>query len=415
MARAEKRLTAVEVAKKTKPGMYPDGLGLYLRIGPTGAKSWIFRYRVAGGRREMGLGPVNVVTLADARERAASARKMRLGGVDPLQEREATRQAERLESARALTFRQCAESYIAAHAAGWRNAKHAAQWPSTLKTYVYPLIGDLPVAEIDTALVLRALEPIWTTKTETASRLRGRIEAVLDWATARQYRAGENPARWKGHLDKLLPARAKVQRIVHHPALPYDDMGAFMADLRGQDGTAARALEFQILTATRTGEVIGATWSEIDIDRRIWIIPGERMKAGREHRIPLSGAAVDVLVRMMSIREGSYVFSGAKSGKHLSNMALLMTLRRMKRDDLTAHGFRSTFRDWCAERTAYPSEVAEMALAHTVADRVEAAYRRGDLMEKRARLMEDWAVFCGRVQRGGEAVIPMRTVAHGGD
>ncbi|MDA8232638.1 MAG: integrase arm-type DNA-binding domain-containing protein [Magnetospirillum sp.] len=397
MARQEKRLSAVEVAKKTAPGMYPDGLGLYLRIGPKGAKSWVYRYRVDGKRRDMGLGPVHTVSLADARARAAECRKHRIDGADPKMERDKVKLAAKIEAARAMTFRQCAEAYVDAHKAGWRNTKHAAQWTSTLDTYAYPVFGGLPVAAVDTGLVMKVLEPIWAKKTETASRLRGRIEAVLDWATARVYRTGENPARWRGHLDKLLPARSKVQRVEHHPALPYDQMGAFMVLLRAQDGTSARALEFAILTAARTGEVIGARWSEIDLAKKVWTVPAERMKAGREHRVPLSEAAVAVLETMQTIKEGDYVFPGGRALKPLSNMAMLKLLGRMERDDLTAHGFRSTFRDWCAERTAYPAEVAEMALAHVVSDKVEAAYRRGDLFEKRARLMADWAEFCAIV------------------
>ncbi|MDY0242017.1 MAG: site-specific integrase [Rhodospirillaceae bacterium] len=260
-----------------------------------------------------------------------------------------------------------------------------------MKAYVYPAIGDLAVNTVDTTLVMKIVEPIWTTKTETASRVRGRIETILDWATVRKYREGENPARWKGHLDHLLPAKSKVQKENHHAALPYEEIGSFMTELRQQDGISARALEFSILTVARTGEVINATWNEIDFDKRLWTIPAERMKAGREHRVPLSEPAMAVLRQIAPLQSGPYVFPGERPGRPLSNMALLMVLRRMKRTDLTAHGFRSTFRDWAAERTDFPSEVAEMALAHTVSDKVEAAYRRGDLFKKRIGLMEAWA------------------------
>jgi integrase len=278
------------------------------------------------------------------------------------------------------------------------------QWRNTLNSYASPVFGSLPVQAVDVALVMKALEPIWKTKPETASRLRGRIEAVLDWAAVRGYRRGENPARWRGHLDKLLPARAKIQKVEHHPALPYDEIADFIAVLQDQEGIAARALGFLILTATRTGEIIGTRWDEIDFENRIWVIPGARMKAGREHRVPLSGAALATLRQMNEIREGDFVFPGGKKGKPLSNMAMLSVLKRMGRDDLTAHGFRSTFRDWAAECTNFPREVVEMALAHTIENKVEAAYRRGDLFQKRRQLMEAWARFCRTSRSQGEIV-----------
>jgi integrase len=387
MARSGNRLTALKVAKATKPGFYADGHSLYLRIGPTGGKSWVFRYRRDGKLHDMGLGPLHTVSLADARAKALDMRRQRLDGPDPLTARREAVAKARIVDARAMTFRQCAEAYIKAQATGWKNPKHAAQWPSTLGAYVYPIFGALAVQAVDVGLVMKALEPIWTEKPETASRVRGRIEAVLDWATASKYRKGENPARWKGHLENLLPKKSKVRRVEHHAALPYAELGAFMADLRQREGTAARALEFAILTAARTGEVIGATWDEVDFEARLWTIPGDRMKAGREHRVPLGEAALSILRPLYEVRTGDKVFP-------ISNMAMLMLLRRMGRGDLTAHGFRSTFSDWCAEQTAVPSEVREMALAHTVGDKVEAAYRRGDLFEKRRQLMEEWARFC---------------------
>ena len=394
MARNEKRLSALAVSRATEPGMYPDGLGLYLRVGPSGSKSWVFRYRVGNSRRDMGLGPVHAISLADARAKAAECRKLRVDGADPLQVRENVRMAAKLEEAKALSFKECAEKYIAAHAPGWRNAKHGDQWRSTLATYAYPVFGELPVQSVDIGLVMKVLEPIWATKTETASRVRGRIEVILDWATVRELRRGDNPARWKGHLENLLPKRSKVQKVEHHPALPYVEIGAFMKLLRAEDGVAAKALDFLILTATRTSETIGATWDEIDLDAKVWIIPADRIKAGKEHRIPLSVAAFAVLEDMKRTRLGKHVFPGGKADSGLSNMALLKLLGRMKRDDLTAHGFRSTFRDWAAECTNYPREVAEMALAHTIGDKVEAAYRRGDLFEKRIKMMDDWAEYC---------------------
>jgi integrase len=310
----------------------------------------------------MGLGPYPDVPLAEAREKAAECRRMRLDGTDPIAARPAGRQQASLDAAKVMTFKACAEAFIASHRAGWKSPKHAAQWPATLSAYVYPIFGPLPVHTVDVGLVMKAIEPIWTEKPETASRVRGRIENVLDWATARGYRQGENPARWKGHLENLLPARRKVQRVEHHAALSYPEIASFMAELRQQEGIAVRGLEFAILTAARTGEVIGAKWDEIDLDAKVWTVPSSRMKAGREHRVPLSDAALAILERMAQTRQGDFVFPGGKVGRPLSNMAFLMTLRRMGHGDLTAHGFRSTFSDWCAEQTSTPSEVREMAL-----------------------------------------------------
>ena len=396
MARLSERLSAKRVELAKKPGMYADGHGLYLRVGPVGAKSWVFRYRNNGRRHDLGLGAYHLVSLAEARKRATEQRRLlRLDGHDPLLTRRAGRDKAKLAAAKAMTFKACAEAYMAAHQAGWRNPKHRGQWTATLNTYVYPHFGDLPVQVIDVGLVMKAVEPIWTEKPETASRVRGRIESVLDWAAARGYREGENPARWRGHLQNLLAPRSKVRRVEHYTALPYPNIALFMVDLRKQEGVAARALEFAILTAARTGEVIGARWEEIDVARRLWAVPAERMKAGREHRVPLSDRAVEIIAEMKKHRlDGQeFVFAGARGGP-LSNMALLMTLRRMGYAALTTHGFRSTFRDWAAERSEFPSEVAEMALAHVVGDKVEAAYRRGDLFEKRRQIMEAWSGFC---------------------
>jgi integrase len=407
MARAQKRLTVRAVETIKKPGMHADGGGLYLHVGKGGSRSWIFRWRRDGKLRDMGLGPLHTVGLADARDRAFEQRKRVYDGGDPIAERRAQRQAAHLDTAKAMTFRECAAAYIASHQAGWRNPKHAAQWPSTLATYVYPVIGALPVQAVDTGLVMKAIEPIWTSKPETASRVRGRIESVLDWAAARGYRAGENPARWRGHLENLLPRKTKVRAVEHHAALPYVELPAFMTELREQDGVAARALEFAILTAARTGEVIGATWSEIDLEGRLWVIPASRMKAGREHRAPLSDAALAILRPLAEARSGEHVFPG-RSGRPLSQMGMLMLLRRMGRPGLTVHGFRSAFSDWCAERTAFPAEVREMALAHVVGDKVEAAYRRGDLFGKRRQLAEAWSRFCIAPPTAAGQVVPLR-------
>ena len=296
---------------------------------------------------------------------------------------------------------ECAERYIAAHRAGWRNAKHANQWTVTLKTYAYPVFGELPVQTVDLGLVLKAVEPIWTAKPETASRLRGRIESVLGWATTRGYRAGDNPARSKDHLENLLPARSKVAGVSHHAALPYAEIGAFIALLRRQEGIAARAFEFVILTVSRTSEVLGARWGEIDLAARLWTVPASRMKAGKEHRVPLGERALAIIGGLPKVND--FVFPGARGGG-LGQMALLQVLRRMGRGDLTVHGFRSSFSDWCAERTAFPAEVREMALAHAVGDKVEAEYRRGDLFAKRRQLAEAWERFAEAPASDGEVV-----------
>lgn len=403
------RLSTRAVIVKKKPGYYPDGGGLYLQVSASGSKSWIFRFALQGKERQMGLGPFHTITLADARIAATDCRKLLLRQIDPIDARDADKTRQALQDARSITFAECAAAYIRAHRAKWKNAKHAEQWTNTIETYCGPIIGGLPVQDVDTGLVVKVLEPIWTAKPETASRLRGRIESVLDWARVSGYRAGDNPARWRGHLDNVLPALKKRQRVKHHPALPFDQMGAFMESLRDQEGIAARALAFLILTATRTSEVIGAQWSEFDLDAKFWTVPGDRMKAGKEHRVPLSPQAVAFLGKPPPSLS-DYVFPGPKAGKPLSNMAMLALLKRMDRGDLTVHGFRSTFRDWASERTNYPREVCEMALAHTIGNEAEAAYRRGDLFEKRRKMMLDWARFC-ELPKAGEKVVPIRKPA----
>jgi len=403
------RLTARVVEQVKAPGYYGDGGGVVLRVAEGGSKVWLFRYKTQGRVREMGLGPVRDVSLAEAREGAREARRLRRAGIDPIDAKRQRQAAARLDAAKLITFSQCAAAYIENHRTSWRNGKHAAQWEATLRTYAYPVFGNLPVAAVDTALVIKVLDSIWSKKPETASRLRGRIEAVLDFAKVRGYRAGENPARWKGHLKEALPAVSKLRKVKHHAALPYAEIGAFMTELRAREGGAAAALEFSILTAARTSEVIGARWSEIDMTVGAWTIPAERMKAGVEHRIPLSEQGLAVLRRAAAGEVNDVVFCGQKPGRPLSNMALLMMLRRMGRDDITAHGFRSTFRDWAAERTTAPREVVEAALAHTVANKVEAAYRRSDLFEKRRALMQQWGSFCDQQVADGEAtVVPLR-------
>ncbi len=391
------KLTALGVAKLKAPGMYGDGGGLWLQVTGKGAKSWIFRFTLRGKSREMGLGSAGTFSLAEARDKALTCRKLCYEGIDPIEMRRGQRQDAAIEAAKAITFRTCAERYVEAHKAGWRNAKHAAQWTATLEAYAFPVFGALPVAAVDTGLVMQALQPIWTTKAETATRVRGRVEAILDWATTHSYRRGENPARWKGHLANLLPKRSRVQKVEHHAALPFAQVPAFLKGLAEQTGVAAKLLAFTILTAARTGESLGAQWSEIDLDAGIWTVPAERMKAGAEHRVPLSSAALAVLVEMKGL-DAIYVFPGGRRGKPLSNMAMLVLLRRMEREDITVHGFRSSFRDWASETTDFPSEVVEMALAHTVESKVERAYRRGDLFEKRRDLMSAWASWCAATE-----------------
>lgn len=394
MARQIEKLTSLEVSKKTKPGYHSDGAGLYLQVSAAGAKSWLFRFTIAGKKRWMGLGPFHTVTLAEARLKARECRHALLNGHDPLEQKRSTVLAAALERARMMTFEQCASAYIATHRATWRNPKHGGQWVSTLATYAGPVIGELPVAEVDTAMVVKVLQPIWHTKTETAVRLRGRIEKILDWAATREYRAGDNPARWRGHLENLLADPNKIAPVEHHPALPWHAVGAFMSDLRKCPGIAPRALEFLILTNLRSNSVRGTRWDEMDFDAKVWKVPGGRMKGGKEFRAPLSSAALALLNTIP--RTDELVFPGRKAGSPQSDMTLTAVLKRMKRDDISVHGFRSTFRDWASESVAnsFPHEVIEQAMSHTLADKVEAAYRRGDLLAKRALLMQAWADYC---------------------
>lgn len=422
MGRSVGRLTARKVETLKSEGLYSDGGGLYLQIrGESKSKSWIFRFRDAskarvkgkGSRlRDMGLGPLYTLSLAEARQRATECRRQILDGFDPIAAREADRAKKRLEAARAITFKGYAGAYIKAHKCEWSSAKHSQQWESTLSTYAYPVLGALPLGGIDTFLILKVLEPIWTEKRETARRLRQRIEAILDSAKVDGLREGENPARWHGHLASRL-AKRKVRVAAHHAALPYREIGKFMAALRAQEGVAARALEFAILTAARTNEILGASWAEIDLERATWTIPGARMKAGREHAVPLSAPAVALLKELEKSKGGPFVFPGSRLGKPLSNMAMLMTLRRMGRGDISVHGFRSSFRDWTAERTSYPREVAEAALAHAVGDKVEAAYLRTGLLDKRRKLMAAWGDYCSSGTQQGENVVALRAGATG--
>ncbi len=371
-----------------QPGVYRIAPGLYLRVRDTGAAFWVLRYAVNSRSREMGLGPYSFYSLAEAVQHAHTLRlKLKRDGVDPIDARRIEKQRKQGSS-----FRDVANGYVEAQRPGWKNAKHAAQWSSTLNTYAFPKIGDLDIAKITTDDILAVLKPIWTEKHETATRLRQRVEAVMDAATALKLREGENPARWKGHLEKLLAAIPKKQRVRHHPAMPWKELPGFRAELRQNNSISSLALQFTILTACRTGEVVGAKWNEIDLQAKIWTIPGGRMKASLEHRVPLSKQVVELLKSVPKIKGTDYVFFGASQGRPLSNMAMLELLRGM-REGLTVHGFRSTFRDWVGEATNFPHELAEMALAHSIRNQTEAAYRRGDLLEKRRELMQAWADY----------------------
>ena len=393
MARRIDRLTDRTIKAKKEKGYYADGDGLYLQVSTTGAKSWIFRFKSKGKARDMGLGGFPSVSLSEARQKAKDARKHRDEGNDPIAARAAAEAQKRLAEARGTTFRECAEQLIASNENGWKNAKHRQQWRNTLATYAYPVLGDVPVADVTTDLVLKVIEPIWATKTETASRVRGRIERVLSAAKVRGLRDGENPARWHDHLRETLPEKSEIARVKHHPALPYKDVPAFIARLRAKKLTTARALEFTILTAVRTSEAIGATFDEFDLAAKAWRIPGERMKAGEPHRVPLCDRAVAIVKELAATKLNDFVFPGVKRGEHLSEMAMLMLLRAT-RPGITVHGFRSSFRDWAGEETATPFDICEAALAHTRKDKVHAAYQRGDLFKKRDTLMQAWAKYC---------------------
>ena len=398
------RLTAKEVQHATKRGLYPDGQGLCFQIARNGSRSWILRYRIGGRRRYLGLGTARDVSLAEARQRAATARAMLDAGQDPIDARNGRRAAAMLNAAKVLSFREAAIAFIEAHSVA---SKSIGQWTASLDTYVNPVFGALPVQEIDTGLVMKVIEPLWTTKTVTAGRIRNRIERILNWAKARGYRDGENPARWSGHLENLLAKKSKVVAVEHHAALPYSEMPVFMAQLRDVGGNAARALEFLILTAARSGEVFFADWSEIDLQARVWTVPAARMKSKRDHRVPLSDEAVAILEALPG-RTG-IVFKGQLRGGALAKMALAGVLARMKRGDVTVHGFRSTFCDWARDCTSTSRDVVEAALAHAIGDKTEAAYRRTDALEKRRLLMDTWSDFCSG--KATADVIPMRRSA----
>jgi integrase len=428
MAQKIDRLSAAKV-KHAKPGKHLDGGGLYLQVTEGKAdgqvnKSWLYRFAspVTGKERQMGLGSLDTVGLADARAAAQRCRKMVYEGQDPIEERNAERVARKVIGAKAVTFDWCALAYMKAHESGWKNAKHRAQWRSTLDTYVSPIIGKLPVGTIDTGLITQILQPIWTEKNETASRVRGRIEKILDWARVNGYRGGDNPARWQGHLSHLLAPRGKVHKVENHPALPWEQIPAFMTELRAQEGLAAKALQFTILTAARSGESRGIPWQgEIGTADKLWTVPASRMKREREHRVPLTAPALAIIDYMRTVRQNDYVFPGDKPDDPLSDMALTEVIRRMNgartkaglrpwvdpkqgNRQVVPHGFRSSFRDWVDEATSFPDWLAEAALAHAKGDRVEAAYKRGDALAKRRELMGAWASYCGSLELADDVV-----------
>ena len=408
MARKARELSAIEVSRLKEPGLHAIGgvAGLHMQINKNAARSWILRAMIGSKRRDMGLGGFPDVTLAGAREKARAARLKIEQGVDPILDRQQTDSALKALQASAISFDEAARMFIDSRSDEWRNPKHRAQWSATLATYASPVIGKLLVSDIDHSHILAVLEPIWKTKTETASRLRGRIESVLNWATSRGQREGLNPARWKGHLENLLSKPSKIAKVNHHTALAVDAMGSFMADAGARAGIAAPALMFLVLTSARSGEVRGATWKELDLDAGVWTISAERMKSGKEHRVPLSAWALRILRDQPRIEGTELVFPAPRGGM-LSDMTLTALMRRMG-VDAVPHGFRSTFRDWCAERTNYPRELAEQALAHAIENKVEAAYRRGDMLEKRRHMMEAWAGHCERVAPATGEVIALR-------
>ncbi|SFV38701.1 tyrosine-type recombinase/integrase [Hyphomicrobium facile] len=399
MPKATHRLTAIKAANTKAVGMHPDGAGLYLKVDKCGSRSWVFRYMRERKPRYLGLGSAASVSLATARSLASDARRQLDLGQDPIEAKRLAEKEVAADKARSMTFKECAEAYMAAHEPSWKNAKHCEQWHSTLRRYLYPKFGGIAVSSVTTVIVLDAIQPIWHSMPETASRVRGRIEVVIDWAKARGAFSGENPARWRGHLANLLPKPSKVAKVEHHAAMPFDDLPAFVSELRATAGLTSRALEFTILTAARTTEALGARWTEFDLGKKLWTVPGARMKSGKEHRVPLSPRSVEIVKELETVKQNEFVFPGEKPGRHLSNMSMLMLLRRMKRSDLTVHGFRSTFRDWAAETTNFPNFVVEMALAHAISDGVEAAYRRGDLSEKRRVLMGEWDRYCAKTIR----------------
>jgi integrase len=407
MTRTLNRLSVAKVKGAKNPGMYADGGSLYLRVAKGGSKQWIFRYVTDGRMRDMGIGPAHTLTLAEAREKARDARKLRLEGLDPIVAKHAQRAAQRATDAKAMTFRQCAEQFIREHEKKWTNAKHRHDWIASLAAYVYPVIGNMPVASVDTPLVLKVIKPLWERAPVTAGRVRGRIESVLGWATVHHYRTGDNPARWTGHLEHALPSRSEISAVKHHVAMPFDQVPAFMGKLEGNSGALAACLRFAILTAARRSEACEARWDEVDLAAGVWTVPAERMKAGEKHTVPLSAPALAILRNMAAIRMSDFVFPGNSAGRPVHGASVAELAKRVADSDATLHGFRSSFRDWASERTNFPREVCEMALAHAIPSAVEAAYRRGELLDKRRKLMDAWAAYCAKIETDAGKVVAL--------
>lgn len=393
MAKKTSKLTSLQVKKISAYGFYSDGNGLYLQVSKSGSKSWVFRYEANGKGRKQGLGSATDLTLSEARVAASESRKLRLNGKDPIDEKKKISAVAHMKAVRAITFKACATSYIDSHKASWTNSKHIDQWTNTLTTYAYPVIGHLPAQDVDVSLVMKILEPIWVTKTETATRVRQRIENILDWAKVRDYRSGENPARWRGHLNMLLPNPAKLQKVKHFNAMPFIETPAYFTELREKNTVSAMALSFLILTATRSNETRSATWDEVDLDNAVWTIPENRMKAKIEHTVSLSPECLEILVEAKAHKINNFIFPSENRKTGISSAALQQLLRSTQ-TKATMHGFRSSFRDWCAEMTDYDSRVAEFSLAHQLKDTTEAAYLRSRMVEKRRKLMNEWSSYC---------------------
>jgi integrase len=406
MTRTTERLTALK-AKRAKRGLHHDGHGLYLQVTEGGQRSWVYRYMLAGRAREMGLGPLHTVSLKQARERARSARLLKLDGIDPIERKRAERAARQAADAKSKTFAQCVDDYFRDHANTW-SARYRSDWMSSLRQHAIPVLGPLPIAAIDTPLVLKALRLIWNEIPETASRVRNRIETVINWATAHHYRSGDNPAQWNGRLEHPLPTRRKVAPVKHFAALPYVKIASFMARLRTETSAAAACLQFIALTCARLSEAIGATWDEVDLANKVWVVPASRMKGGKEHRVPLSDVALAVLKEMQAIRRSDYVFPGHKEGRPVGDNSVWRLAKRAAESNITVHGLRATFRIWAAERTSFSSEVAEAALAHAVPDAVVACYKRTDFFDRRRKLMEQWGVFCTTAPTERDKVVAMQ-------
>ena len=393
MAKQINKLSVRGIKSQNKSGRYADGNGLYLQVGKSGAKSWLFRYMLDGKSREMGLGSIRIETLSQAREKAKHCKKLLKSGTDPIRDRQKHIAIEKADNKEMLSFQKCTEGYLKAHSASWRSARHAGIWLSSVKRFAYPIVGSIHVNKIERGHIMNILDPIWREKTDTASRLRGRLESILNWATVQEYRKGDNPARWRGYLDQLLPKPSEIHTVKHFAALPYREINAFMSKLKEREALSALALRLIILTACRSIEVREAEWSEFDLENATWTIPTERRKMKKEHVIPLCKEALDIIQSIPRAEDSVHLFTGPRSNKPMSDVVFKKLMERMKVTGITTHGFRSTFRDWAAEQTSFPREVIEDCLAHQLRDKTEAAYFRSNLLDKRRELMNKWADY----------------------